>query len=50
MSKRLLKRQPSKLELRRGRPNAEYHVFTHAIEGLSPFATDELKAAWIDTI
>jgi hypothetical protein len=50
MSKRFLKRQPSKVELRRGRPHAEYHVFTHAVEGLNPFATDELKAAWADTL
>lgn len=50
MSKQFLKRRPTKIELRRGRPGAGYHVFTHAVEGLTPFATDELKAAWIDTI
>src|SRR3954451_2105870 len=50
MSKQFLNRSPSKLELRRARPNAGYHVYTHALQGLSPFATDELKAAWIDTI
>lgn len=50
MSKQFLKRRPTKADLRRGRPDAGYHVFTHAVEGLTPFATDELKAAWIDTI
>ena len=50
MSKQFLKRRPSKLELRRARANAEYHVYTHAVEGLTPFGTDELKAAWMDTV
>ncbi len=25
-------------------------MFSHAVEGLAPFATDELKAAWLDTV
>lgn len=51
MSKQfLLRSRPTKAELRIGRPNSDYHVYTHAVEGLSPFATDELKAAWLDTM
>lgn len=50
MSKRFLQRRSTLSELRRLRPNADYHVFSHAVEGLSPFATEDLKAAWLDTI
>lgn len=50
MSKRFLKRWPSKEELRIPRPNAYFHFYTHAVEGLNPFGTDELKSAWLDTL
>ncbi|MGK2877014.1 MAG: hypothetical protein ACSLFF_00320 [Solirubrobacterales bacterium] len=50
MSKQFLGRWPTKAELRIGRPNSFSHVFTHAVEGLNPFATDELKSAWLDTM
>lgn len=50
MSKQFLKRWPSDAQLRIGRPNAYAHVFTHGVEGLNPFATDELKSAWLDTL
>jgi len=50
MSKQFLKRWPSDAELRIGRPHAYAHVFTHAVEGLNPFSTDELKSAWLDTL
>lgn len=49
MSKRFLKGM-SRAELRLPRPNAWYHVYTHAVQGLSPFQTDELKAAWLQTL
>jgi hypothetical protein len=50
MNRRFLKRRPSKADLRIGRPNSYVHVYTHAVEGLNPFADDELKAAWLDTL
>lgn len=50
MSKRFLGRRPTLAQQRLVLPNSTYHLFTHAVEGLSPFATDELKAAWIDTL
>lgn len=50
MSKRFLPRWPSKEVLRIPRPNAYVHFYTHAVEGLNPFANDELKAAWLDTL
>lgn len=50
MGKKFLQRRLTLADQRLLRPNSSYHLFTHAVEGLSPFATDELKAAWIDTI
>ena len=49
MSNRFLRR-PTKAQLRAGRPNSFYHVFTHAVEGLDPFADDLLRAAFIDNL
>lgn len=50
MSKRFLTRRATLAEQRQLLPNSTYHVFTHAVQGLRPFATDDLKQAWIDTI
>ncbi|MBJ7354123.1 MAG: hypothetical protein JHC98_04800 [Thermoleophilaceae bacterium] len=50
MNRQFLKRWPSKAELRIARPNAYAHVYTHAVEGLNPFSSDELKSAWLDTL
>jgi hypothetical protein len=50
MSRQFLTRRPNKTELRRPRPNAFVHFYTHAVEGLNPFATDDLKSAWLDTL
>ncbi len=49
MSKRFLKGM-SRVELQLPRPNAWYHVYTHALPGLSPFRTLELKSAWLQTL
>lgn len=49
MSKKFL-RGLTRAELRLARPNSYYHVYTHAVEGLNPFQTDELKAAWTQTL
>lgn len=50
MGKRFLSRRATLAEQRVLRPNSRYHVFTHAVQGLSPFATDELKQAWLHTL
>jgi hypothetical protein len=50
MSRAFLKKYPPLRYWRELRPNADYHVFTHAVEGIDPFPTDELKQAWLDTL
>ncbi|MFT4048836.1 MAG: hypothetical protein QM648_03265 [Solirubrobacterales bacterium] len=50
MTKKFLGRRPTLAQQRLLLPDSDYHVFSHAIQGLSPFATDELKAAWAETL
>jgi hypothetical protein len=50
MSKKFLNHRPTLAERRLLLPNHEYHLFSHAVKGLRPFATDELKQAWFDTM
>lgn len=49
MSKRFLKRM-TRAESRLSRPDSYYHVYTHAVEGLNPFATRQLKVAWLNAL
>lgn len=50
MSKKFLKRRMTQVELRLPRPDSYFHVYTHSVQGLRPFHTDDLKEAWRHTL